>query len=679
MNRKLLVSAMLMVTMQCIMAQKSLRKAEVNTESYQFDQAVNSYAEYFSTHPNDDINRIEAAKLALSCHAYDRALSFLEPISSESPLYWDKLYWQAKIYMNKGNYPLAKDALQTCASLRPYSVNQEIRTCDFALSSEATAMDWAQQVPLVDADCHILAYTTHQGMPMYMSDRNDMKGDILVDESTRKIRNFLVDQNKNRLNIFQSNKYHNKHIGQVHFNEERTAGIYIMADAIMPEYISKGGLNSQIVHFEVNERGEIFNEVPSTLNEMGAQLHSAYLDKSGSIIYFSANKSDGFGGYDIYVSYLVNGSWTLPHNLGQEINSPFDEITPFFMDNTLYFSSNGTQSLGGFDILYAQLSQGTWTSPSPLHVGINSAMDEIFPYTEDMHTLYFSSNNISFPYYRLYQGQTDEESIDVLAMQMPKATSLADLSADIASKAINEVVAEPVSLVTNTEGTSFHMPDISKAIKGQNDNSLSLADAYRVALDQPIPLNQVYFVQLASLSETSSSTMERFKGLLKWGNIYTLNAQTVTKIRLGYYEDRGEAERILAHVRSKGFKDAFITLDKINATKMELVLTRSDLGSMQESEDVSLNNPSRTEIKNGVKYKVRLASYEDPIWFDVNKVKDIGRIEQWSKGGWTIFILAGFDNYEEAKSALIKSKNRGFDNAEIVIDNGGILERFNNY
>lgn len=46
---------------------------------------------------------------------------------------------------------------------------------------------------------------------------------------------------------------------------------------------------------------------------------------------------------------------------------------------------------------------------------------------------------------------------------------------------------------------------------------------------------------------------------------------------------------------------------------------------------------------------MRLASYEDPIWFDINKVKDLGRIEQWTKGGWTIFILAGFNNLEEAK------------------------------
>ncbi len=81
------------------------------------------------------------------------------------------------------------------------------------------------------------------------------------------------------------------------------------------------------------------------------------------------------------------------------------------------------------------------------------------------------------------------------------------------------------------------------------------------------------------------------------------------------------------------------------------------------------------KFKVGGKYKVRLASYEDPIWFDINKVKDIGRVEQWTKGGWTIFILAGYNDLEDAKQALVKAYNRGFKTAEVVIDNGGILER----
>ena len=77
----------------------------------------------------------------------------------------------------------------------------------------------------------------------------------------------------------------------------------------------------------------------------------------------------------------------------------------------------------------------------------------------------------------------------------------------------------------------------------------------------------------------------------------------------------------------------------------------------------------------GVNYKIRLASYEDPIWFDTNKVNDIGVIEQWSKGEWTIFVLSGFNNLEEAQIAKLAAVNRGYRAAEVVIDRNGILEK----
>jgi hypothetical protein len=56
-------------------------------------------------------------------------------------------------------------------------------------------------------------------------------------------------------------------------------------------------------------------------------------------------------------------------------------------------------------------------------------------------------------------------------------------------------------------------------------------------------------------------------------------------------------------------------------------------------------------------------------------VRDLGRVEQWTKGTWTIFVLAGYGNINDAKKAAIAANNRGYKTAEVVIDNGGILER----
>ena len=56
-------------------------------------------------------------------------------------------------------------------------------------------------------------------------------------------------------------------------------------------------------------------------------------------------------------------------------------------------------------------------------------------------------------------------------------------------------------------------------------------------------------------------------------------------------------------------------------------------------------------------------------------MRDLGRLEQWTKGAWTIFILGGYSNYDDADQARIQAINRGYADAEVVIDNGGIIER----
>ena len=83
----------------------------------------------------------------------------------------------------------------------------------------------------------------------------------------------------------------------------------------------------------------------------------------------------------------------------------------------------------------------------------------------------------------------------------------------------------------------------------------------------------------------------------------------------------------------------------------------------------------RSTSTTGVNYKVRLASYQDPVWFDVDAVKDVGIIEQWTKEQWSIFVLSGFDSRDQATKAMLIAKNRGFKDAELVLDRNGILEK----
>ncbi len=101
----------------------------------------------------------------------------------------------------------------------------------------------------------------------------------------------------------------------------------------------------------------------------------------GMTIYFASSRPGGYGGMDIWVTTMTaEGEFSIPENLGPEINTPGDDAAPFIHSDgrTLYFASNGRVGMGGYDLYYAtRLPDGTWTSPKNLGYPINSPADEI--------------------------------------------------------------------------------------------------------------------------------------------------------------------------------------------------------------------------------------------------------------------------------------------------------------
>ena len=98
--------------------------------------------------------------------------------------------------------------------------------------------------------------------------------------------------------------------------------------------------------------------------------------------FFVSDRPGGFGGRDIYVMERKNnGKWTRPKNLGPGINTPNDEDSPFIsVDNrTLYYSSNGEKSIGGFDIFKSEMQEDSiWVEGNNLGYPFNSTNDDIF-------------------------------------------------------------------------------------------------------------------------------------------------------------------------------------------------------------------------------------------------------------------------------------------------------------
>lgn len=144
------------------------------------------------------------------------------------------------------------------------------------------------------------------------------------------------------------------------------------------------------------------NSAEATRNSISAVVSwdaQPALTPDGRTMYFASTRPGGYGGSDLWVSQLEsNGDWSEPKNLGSGINTPCDELSPWVSGNGrwLYFASMGHETVGGYDLFRAPISNNQLGGVQNLGKPINTPHDEIFPsapFTADPDTLlYYSSD-----------------------------------------------------------------------------------------------------------------------------------------------------------------------------------------------------------------------------------------------------------------------------------------------
>jgi len=122
------------------------------------------------------------------------------------------------------------------------------------------------------------------------------------------------------------------------------------------------------------------------------------ISADGRTLYFVSNRKGGYGGYDIWKSNLTDKGWSEPENLGSNVNTPYNEQSPFIHpdDSTLYFCSNGWPGMGNQDLFVSRLAKdGKWQAPKNLGYPINTNGDESgLSLTAGGAYAFFSSNKL---------------------------------------------------------------------------------------------------------------------------------------------------------------------------------------------------------------------------------------------------------------------------------------------
>ncbi len=210
----------------------------------------------------------------------------------------------------------------------------------------------------------------------------------------------------------------------------------------------------------INGKWTNITELPFNSKNFSSE-HPA-LSPDENTLYFSSDKSGGYGGFDIYSVSIKDNTFGTPKNLGSTINTSRKEQFPFIDSNgDLYFSSNGHPGFGLLDIFISKNKDGVFQKPDNIGLPANSGYDD-FTFSKIPNTKkgYFSSNR-----------PTGKGSDDIYAFTETKPLLIEDckqyikgILTDITTKlpitggtiTISNEKGEVVETITTTADASFN-------------------------------------------------------------------------------------------------------------------------------------------------------------------------------------------------------------------------------
>ncbi|MCB0493027.1 MAG: OmpA family protein [Cyclobacteriaceae bacterium] len=242
------------------------------------------------------------------------------------------------------------------------------------------------------------------------------------------------------------------HSGNVLNNKDYNAVGGFSADGsqmfLLGHYTSSGDVKTQGISVSRNTGAGWSTpqniSIPYFLNKN--ETISGHINESGNVFVFAGEGYSSLGVEDIYVSVKnASGNWSEPKNLGRNINTSFQEWSPWLSEDThyLYFASNGRQGYGSFDIYYAQRLDDTWakwSAPINMGAGVNSEGRELFyiPFPKKEIALFTSTLN-SDGYGDVKMYQPPKEVLDSLMKKM------VDLPPDTVVKLVEIVREKPIT------------------------------------------------------------------------------------------------------------------------------------------------------------------------------------------------------------------------------------------
>ncbi len=257
---------------------------------------------------------------------------------------------------------------------------------------------------------------------------------------------------------------------------------------------------------------------------MGPNINSAAWDAQPSIsgdgntLVFASARPGGQGGKDLWIARRINGKWSVPENLGSEINTEGDEEAPFlhYDGKTLYFSSRGHEGYGEHDFFMVRKdNKGEWSLPVNLGRGINTERDDVGFYVDARaERAYFASTRAGgfggMDIYRMKLPQKYKpEPVNYLLgkvrdketqLQIAAHVQLVDLKSDqiIYEDSVNEFLIPIIpgnnyALHSSKEGFLFDSRNFQPEKSTIEKPFEVIAELEKIKKNQIVRLNNIFF------------------------------------------------------------------------------------------------------------------------------------------------------------------------------------------
>ena len=200
---------------------------------------------------------------------------------------------------------------------------------------------------------------------------------------------------------------------------------------------------------------------PKIVNLFSEEVNTAYpaISNDGKTIFFSSDISIGNGGYDLYGADKTANGWSIPRNLGSDINTSGNEVFPMqqqMMDgDMLYFSSDGRPGYGGLDIFKCKIVKDSFEAPQEIESPINSSYDDFGMYMSSGKGFgYFSSNREGTDDIYYFSSLTEEVTMEEVTIE-DVSMEEAETKNYVDSLEILPLALDDINIPKPTEDTAF--------------------------------------------------------------------------------------------------------------------------------------------------------------------------------------------------------------------------------